>query len=283
MRALLAGLLLCGAALLTGSASASPSASATRTASATPTPTPTPTARAELTIFAAASLRESFGKLAAQFEALHPGVEVRLNLAGSQELRVQLENGAPGDVFASAEPKHLSALLAQQLARPAAVFARNEPVLVVPRDNPAGLRALADLPNAQRIVLGVPEVPIGAYSARILDAASAALDRANPKAFRARVEAHVVSRELNVRQVLAKVALGEADAAIVYRTDAATARDRVTSISIDPAINVIAEYPIAVLTRARQPRLAEQFVAFVLSAAGQRTLESFGFAPAAQR
>jgi molybdate transport system substrate-binding protein len=273
MRTLLAGLLLCGAALLTSSASATPTA----------TPTATPPTRAELTVFAASSLRESFGQLAAQFEALHPGVEVRLNLAGSQELRVQLENGAPGDVFASAEAKHLPALQVQQLARPGAVFARNEPVLVVPRDNPAGLRALADLPRARRIVLGVPEVPIGAYSDRILDAASAALDQANPKAFRARVEAHVVSRELNVRQVLAKVALGEVDAAIVYRTDAATARDRVTSIPIDPAINVVAEYPIAVLTRAQQPRLAEQFVAFVLSAAGQRTLESFGFVPAAQR
>lgn len=233
---------------------------------------------AELTVFAAASLRESFGQLAEQFEANHPGVKVRLNLAGSQELRVQLENGAPADVFAAAEAKHLSALEAQQLARPAAVFARNEPVLVVPRDNPAGLRALGDLPRARRIVLGVPEVPIGAYSARILDAASAA-----DKSFRARVEARVVSRELNVRQVLAKVALGEADAAIVYRTDAATARGRITIIPIDPKINVVAEYPISVLSRAQQPRLAEEYVAFVLSAAGQRTLESFGFAPGARR
>jgi molybdate transport system substrate-binding protein len=155
--------------------------------------------------------------------------------------------------------------LARELVLQPTVFARNEPVLVVPLDNPASLRVFADLPKARRIVLGVQEVPIGAYAARIL--AAAHLD----------LEGRVVSRELNVRQVLAKVELGEADAAIVYRTDAARAGVKV--IAIPPAINVTAEYPIAVLARARQPTLAGQFVALVRSPAGRAVLARFGFSP----
>ncbi len=217
----------------------------------------------ELTVFAASSLREAFSAIGQQFEAQHPGVNVALQFAGSQELRVQLENGAAADVFASADEKQMA--LVRELVLQPAVFARNEPVLVVPLDNPAGLRVFADLPKARRIVLGAQEVPIGAYAARILAAAN--LD----------LEGRVVSRELNVRQVLAKVELGEADAAIVYRTDAARAGVRV--IAIPPAINVTAEYPIAVLARARQPRLAEQFVALVRSPAGRAVLARFGFSP----
>jgi molybdate transport system substrate-binding protein len=147
-------------------------------------------------------------------------------------------------------------------------------VLVVPKGNPAGLAGLQDLPKARRIVVGVPDVPIGAYTLRILDAAS----KRYGGDFRARVEARVVSRELNVRQVLAKVALGEADAAIVYRTDAATARN-VEVIAIPADLNVVAEYPIAVLTRARQPALGDEFVGLVLSPAGREVLKSFGFQP----
>jgi molybdate transport system substrate-binding protein len=217
----------------------------------------------ELTVFAASSLREAFSAIAQQFEAQHPGVNVALQFAGSQELRVQLEHGAEADVFASADEKQMA--LARELVLQPTVFARNEPVLVVPLDNPAGLRVFADLPKARRIVLGVQEVPIGAYAARILAAAN--LD----------LEGRVVSRELNVRQVLAKVELGEADAAIVYRTDAAHAGVQV--IPIPPAINVIAEYPIAVLARAGQPTLAGQFVELVRSPAGRAVLARFGFSP----
>src|SRR6266404_6670262 len=226
----------------------------------------------EVVVFAAASLREPFAEMGKRFEATHPGTKVVFNLAGSQELRTQIENGAPADVFASADQKHMQALVADKLAGTPKVFARNEPVLVVPKGNPAKLAGLQDLPKARRIVVGVPEVPIGAYTLRILDAASMQYGGD----FRARVEARVASRELNVRQVLAKVSLGEADAAIVYRTDAATAR-KVEVISIPADLNVVAGYPIAVLTRARQPALAEEFVRLVLSPAGREVLASFGF------
>ena len=227
----------------------------------------------EVSVFAAASLRESFAELGKQFEAAHPGTKVLFNLAGSQELRTQIENGAPADVFASADQKHMQALLAQKLAQEPKVFARNEPILVVPKGNPAKISSLKDLPKAQRIVIGVPEVPIGAYTLRILDAAS----KQYGADFRTKVEAHVVSRELNVRQVLTKVGLGEADAAIVYRTDAATAKDKVEVIPIPSDLNVVAEYPIAVLAKAKEPALARQFVEMVLSRAGREVLGRFGF------
>ena len=227
----------------------------------------------ELVVFAAASLREAFAELGRSFEQSHPATKVAFHLAGSQELRTQIENGAPGDVFASADQKQMQALLDGGLAATPRIFARNEPVLVVPAGNPAGIHGLGDLPAAQRIVVGAPEVPIGAYTLRILDAAS----RSYGSDFRARVEARVASRELNVRQVLAKVRLGEADAAIVYRTDAAAAGSEVQVIPLPEGVNVVAEYPVAVLTRAKQPALAREFVDLLLSAPGQEKLARFGF------
>src|SRR3954451_9595981 len=140
----------------------------------------------ELDVYAASSLREAFAELGKRFEAQHPGTKVLFNLAGSQELRTQIENGAPADVFASADQKHMQALVAQKLAQGPKVFARNEPVLVVPRGNPAKISGLEDLPKAQRIVIGIPEVPIGAYTLRILDAAS----KRYGQDFRTRVTAH---------------------------------------------------------------------------------------------
>jgi len=229
----------------------------------------------ELVVFAAASLREAFTELGSRFEREHPGTRVAFAFAGSQELRTQIEHGAPADAFASADWKHMQALVAGRLASAPRTFARNEPVLVVPRENPAGLRTLADLPRAKRIVVGAPEVPIGAYTLRILEAASARYGAG----FRAAVEARVVSREMNVRQVLSKVTLGEADAAIVYRTDAAAAGRDIEVMPIPVELNAIAEYPVAVVEHAREPGLAREFVDLLLSPAGQETLARFGFQP----
>jgi molybdate transport system substrate-binding protein len=230
-------------------------------------------AQREVVVFAASSLRESFAELGQRFERAHPGVKVVFNLSGSQELRTQIENGAQADVFASADLKHMRALQEANLVSAPHVFARNQPVLVVPKGNPAGLRGLHDLPEAHRIVLGVPDVPIGAYSLRVLDAAS----REYGADFRAKVEARVVSREMNVRQVLAKVGLGEADAAIVYRTDFAAAGQKVEMIAIPPRVNVEAEYPIATVEKSKEAALAREFVELVLSPAGQEILSRFGF------
>jgi len=228
---------------------------------------------AQLTVFAASSLRDAFQDLGRNLEQQHPGTSVSFNFAGSQELRTQVEHGARADVLASADPRTLRALAGAGLSLEPQVFARNEPVIVVPVGNPAGIDALADLPRARRLVVGAPEVPIGEYTVRILEAAS----RRYGPAFGAAVESRVASRELNVRQVLAKVALGEADAAIVYRTDALASRGAVEVISIPPELNVVAEYPIAVLRGAPQAGLARAFVELVLSSAGRAVLARHGF------
>jgi molybdate transport system substrate-binding protein len=240
----------------------------------------------ELVVFAAASLREVFQKLADSFEKSHPGVKVHLNFAGSQELRVQIEHGAKADVFASADTKHMQALREQKLAMEPARFARNEPVVIVPTANPAKLARFVDLPKAERIVVGVPEVPIGAYTETILSNS----EQPYGAKFRRAVVEHIRSRELNVRQVLTKVSLGEADAGIVYKTDALSAKGKVTAIEIPDTVNVIADYPIALLASAPQPTLAKEWLGTVLGPEGQQALKAAGFrsagdsvSPAAKR
>jgi molybdate transport system substrate-binding protein len=223
----------------------------------------------ELTVFAAASLRECFEEIARTLEARSPGLKVRLNLAGSQELRTQIENGARADVFASADQKHMAALVEGKLVGAPRVFARSTPVIIVPRGNPAKVRSFDQLPRAKKIVIGVPEVPIGSYTLQILDNAGAD--------FKQKVEANVVSRELNVRQVLAKVSLGEADAGIVYRTDAMAGKDKVEIIEIPAKVNVVAEYPVAMLSNAPQAAAARAFVDLLLSLDGQKRLAAAGF------
>lgn len=227
----------------------------------------------ELVVFAAASLKEVFEKVAKDFEADHPGARVALQLAGSQELRTQIENGAQADVFASADSRHMSALRDQKLTRESAIFARNDVVVVVPAANPAGVARFGDLPKAKRLVVGVPEVPIGSYTLKVLANASKTLG----EKFAKQVEDNIVSRELNVRQILAKVSLGEADAGFVYRTDAAAAGDRVRVVEIPTNWNVVAEYPIAVTTGSQSPELAEAWVKLVLSDRGQAVLRASGF------
>jgi len=231
--------------------------------------------RATLTVFAAASLRDVFGTLGANFEKEHPWVSIRFNFAGSQDLRTQLEHGALADVFASADTRQMELAQSAGLVDPASIFATNAPVIVVPPDNPGKIRGLVDLANVRRLIIGAPEVPIGAYTLQILDRARASAGADFP----GRVEARVVSRELNVRQVLTKVVLGEADAAIVYRTDARSAGDRVRTVDIPPEVNVVAEYPIATVARCPNPELARAWVAVVRGPEGQAALSAAGFGP----
>jgi molybdate transport system substrate-binding protein len=230
----------------------------------------------ELVVFAAASLREVFEGVALKFEKQHPNSKIRFNFAGSQDLRVQIEQGAKVDVFASADWKQMNGRATQGTFVKPTIFARNLPVVVVPKNNPAQVRSFADLPKVKHLVVGASEVPIGAYT----DAIFASAEKLYGKAFREQLLARVRSRELNVRQVLTKVALGEADAGIVYRTDALTMPDKVQSIEIPGEINIVAEYPIAVLSAAPHPDLARAFVKLVLSKEGQKTLAAAGFSRA---
>lgn len=229
--------------------------------------------RARLEVFAASSLVESFRDLEAAFEAREPRVDVVPTFAGSQILRLQIEQGADADVFASANPEHLSALVEAGLMRSRGVFAHNALVVITAPDD-ARIRSLDDLPDARRLVIGVPTVPVGRYARHMLERASAS----RGEDFAERVLDRVVSEESNVRLVRAKVELGEADAAIVYATDAA-ASSRVRAVPIPDDVNVRADYAFGLATDAGAE--ADAFLAFVRSPAGRDILARHGFIPAA--
>jgi molybdate transport system substrate-binding protein len=226
-----------------------------------------------LVVFAASSLQDVFTALAALFRAAHPGVEVNLSFAGTHQLRTQIEQGATFDVLAAADDVNALALVRSNHLGKLETFAENEPVIVVAPAAAGLVRKLADLPNVDRLVVGTPEVPIGRYTLDVLDRATAELG----EDFRRRVEAKVVSRELNVRQVLSKVLLGEAQAGVVYRSDALVAKGRVVVIEIPAPHQVVAHYPIAVAARAPHPHLARAWVEFVRSPPGRSALVQAGF------
>ncbi len=238
-----------------------------------PEPKPQAPHEDKLVIFAAASLRNAFTTMGNDFKRSHPGVAIAFNFAGTQELRTQLEQGAESDVFASADQRHMGELVKAGRVTEPVTFARNEPVLVVAKESADKILSVADVPKATRVIIGAPEVPIGRYTLQILDRAAVTLGAD----FRAKVEAKVVSRELNVRQVFSKVSLGEADVGFVYRTDAQVAEDRVKIVAIPANMNVIADYPIANVTTSKHLALARSWVAYVLSADGQNDLQKSGF------
>lgn len=247
----------------------------TAASAASAAPAPKAPIPSELVILAAASLKGAFEALEDDFESKWKGVDVRFAFAGTQELRRQLEAGANADVFASADEKHMQALLAQNLIEAPVVFTENLPVLVTYAQSKTSVTTLEDLPRAERIVLGAPQVPIGRYSLQILERAEVEFGGD----FKAKVERRVVSKELNVRQVLGKVTLGEADAAIVYRSDVVPPDRNVRVVDIPPDLNVVARYPIAVVKTSSHASLAQAWVAFVRSPIGRTTLQSAGFQP----
>lgn len=250
---------------------------ATEAPASTPVP---PTAALEprtLTVFAAASLTDAFTEIGKNFESQNPNVTVTFNFAGSQALRTQIEEGAPADVFASASAKEMDALIAGSFAakESSQIFLSNKLAVIVPADNPAGIDSLDDLANSGvKIVLAAEEVPVGNYSRQAFELMNASFGAD----FKNNVLANVVSNEDNVKQVVAKVQLGEADAGIVYMSDAVVAPELET-IQIPDEMNVIAKYPIAPLVESANIELARAFVAYVLSDEGQAILRKWGFAP----
>lgn len=219
----------------------------------------------ELVVSAAASLTDAFGAVEAAFEASRPDVDVVLNLASSATLRVQILEGAPVDVYASADTANMARVVAAGLtAGEPVVFARNRLRIVVPAGNPAGVADLADLAREELLIgLCAEEVPCGAHARRALR--------------RAGVEPAVDSREPDVRALLTKVAEGELDAGIVYATDVVSAGDAVQGSELPTRARVVARYPIAVLRDAPRPEAARAFVAFVLSEEGRSILRDHGF------
>lgn len=228
--------------------------------------------RTPLVVFAASSLGEAFADLEQSFEAAHGDVDVTLSYAGSQVLKLQIREGAPSDVFASADDAHMRELVRAGHAEPSQTFAYNELAIAIPADNPARIAELSDLPRAERLVIGAANVPIGSYTRELFARAG----RVYGASFEQALLGRVVSEESNVRLVRAKVELGEADAAVVYRTDA-LASARVKPVAIPAELNVRAHYPIAVLTRAAHPEAARRWVDHVLSPAGKAALAARGF------
>ena len=217
-------------------------------------------------VFAAASLTEAFRAVGAELRTVHPGLTLQFNFAGSPTLATQIEQGAPADVFASADEATMQRLAdAHLLARPAAVFARNRLTIAVPAGNPKHVSGLADL-GRPGLVLALcdPAIPAGRYASEAFGKAGVRVPEA--------------SREADVKAVLGKVLLGEVDAGIVYVTDVPTGHQKVQAVEIPLDQNVVARYPVAVLANAQNRSGAEEFVAFVLSETGQRILARFGFA-----
>jgi molybdate transport system substrate-binding protein len=260
-------------------------------ATQTPAPTAVPPTQAPtqtlvvaktLTVLAAASLTESFTELGKLFESQNPGVTVSFNFAGSQQLAQQLDQGADADVFASASTKYMDAAVTSKRVNKAdsQVFVTNRLIVIFPTANPAGIIALTDLAKpGLKIDLEDKSVPAGQYSLDFLDKAVKATGfDAN---FKANVLKNVVSYETDVKAVVSKVSLGEADAGIVYITDYNAAKDKLGKMDIPDALNTVATYPIAPISDSKNAGLAKAFVALVLSPDGQAIMLKYGFVPAA--
>jgi len=231
-------------------------------------------------VFAAASLTESFTALGDIFEQQNPGVKVEFSFAGTQTLTEQILQGAPADVFASANESYMNKLKDQGKVDQSKikVFAQNKLVVILPKSNPAGIKTLHDLTKPGiRLVTGTKEVPFGQYTEVFLEKASVSSEFGT--GFKDAVHANVVSQETDVKAAVNKVVLGEADASICYLTDAQAVSEQVITIPIPDELNPTAIYPIAPLKEAPNPQWAEQFVNFVLAPEGQQILAKYGFLP----
>jgi len=225
-----------------------------------------PTANAgSITVFAGSSLTDAFTKVGDQLKTKNPGTDYVFNFGSSSTLARQIINGAPADVFASADDVNMRKVVDARLNDGApAFFVGNRLQIAVAAGNPKRIAALSDLAKPGLIVvLAGPTVPAGRYALEALQKAS--------------VNVRPASQEVDVRAVLNKVALGEADAGIVYVTDVRSAGARVTGVDIPDQHQVIARYPIAVVKESKNPRLAKVYVDYLLSDEGQRLLAEFGF------
>ncbi len=217
-----------------------------------------------ITVFAAASLTESFTTIGKQFEAAHPGTKVTFNFGASSTLATQIDQGAPADVFASASPKNMSQVTDRGNAASPSMFAVNTMQIAVPPSNPGHITQLTDLARrGVKVALCQEQVPCGATAATVFG--------------KAHLTVKPVTLEADVKSALAKVIVGEVDAAVVYVTDVRAAGKKVKGIAIPDAVNASTEYPIATLTHARNQAVAAAFVAYVESSAGDAVLAAAGF------
>jgi molybdate transport system substrate-binding protein len=231
-----------------------------------------------LTVFAASSLTDAFKTIQPKFQVANPNVTITYSFGGSDTLATQITQGAPADVFASANTTQMNvAVKGGQIASASVkTFAHNRLVVIYPTANPADVLTLQDLakPNL-KLDLAASTVPVGQYALDFLTKASA--DSTFGADFKSKVLKNVVSYETDVRSVLTKVSLGEADAGIVYTTDAATKADSIKTIAIPDALNTVAVYPIAPIKGSAHADAAQRFVDYVVAADGQAVLAQYGF------
>ncbi|WP_405805550.1 molybdate ABC transporter substrate-binding protein [Streptomyces sp. NBC_00210] len=232
------------------------------TGSAKATESATGAPKANLTVLAAASLTDVFKTAGAAYEKKNPGTKITFSFAGSQELVAQVKQGAPADALVTADTKSMGSVKADTSTP--TVIAKNRLVIATVEGNPHKVHALQDLADTKlKVVLAAPEVPAGKYSKKILDAQ--------------KITVKPVSQEPNVRAVLSKVELGEADAGLVYKTDAETAPDKVDAVEIPDTQNAIAEYPAAALKQSKNAEAAAAFVAWLSTPEAQKILQDAGF------
>jgi len=223
-----------------------------------------------LNVFAAASLTNAFGDLEKTFEQQHPGWNVTLNLAGSDQLAAQIEQRAPADVFAAASTKYPEQLQGEQLLGKTTNFATNTLVLVTPKSNPAGIETVADLETGKaKVVVADPAVPLGSYTEQVLQ--NLGIDESN---------LNIVSKEQDAESVLAKLTSGEADAGFVYVTDARSQEAKLHAIRFPESADATATYPIGIVSYSKNTKAAQQWIDLVNSPQGQAVLEQFGFGAA---
>lgn len=244
-------------------------------------PTAFPEGEATLTVFAAASLTDVFADLEADLEAAHDGLDVIVETAGSQSLVTQLQEGASADVLATANTSTMTTAVESGLIAGSPVpFTANRLVIIAPADNPAGITSLDDLAGDDiRLVVANEEVPAGNYARQAI--CSWSTGGAAPEGALEAIAGNVVSEEEDVRNVLAKVQLGEADAGIVYASDAVAselAGTPLTVVDFPEGVPVSASYPVAATAEGNQ-ELANAFIGALLSPEGQALLERYGFTP----
>ena len=221
-----------------------------------------------ITVSAAASLTGAFQKMGTDFQARNPGTTVTFNFAASSALVTQIQGGAPADVFASADGANMQKLVTGgQVTTEPTVFASNVLTIVVKPGNPKNVKTLADLATLSVVSLCAPEVPCGKYADQILSQAGVTIPPGN------------ITLGTDVKTTLAAVTTGDADAAIVYTTDAKAAGTTVTTVPIPAWQNAYAIYPIAPVASTTNAALANAWIKYTVSPAGQRTLQSFGFLP----
>ncbi|HYK28630.1 MAG TPA: molybdate ABC transporter substrate-binding protein [Streptosporangiaceae bacterium] len=244
----------CGSSGSSGSSNTSASSPA---ASATPT--------GSITVFAASSLTIPFTTIGKNFEAAHPGDKVTFNFGSSGTLSTQITSGAPADVFASASPKNMDAVVSAGDASGPQNFVSNTAEVVTPPNNPANVTSLADLAKASvKVAVCVPTAPCGAVAAKVFKNAG--------------ITVTPVTQQPDDKSVLTQIETGNVDAAIVYTSDVVTAGSKVHAIEIPASQNASTEYPIATLTNSSQSAVAQEFVQYVLSPAGMQVLTAAGFA-----